>query len=169
MDYRRRAVLKLIAGSGLAAGLYALFRPLDFQVPESGKSTFAVFLDTLIPADETPSASALELDAEILASVKPSSSFQRLITQGCAWLELQASEQYGVAFTVLEEPARVAIVQRAEASAKNSMENVFFRAVRDDVLNRYYARVEAWPALGYAGPPQPDGFPDHSRPPKPLS
>ena len=165
MNLRRRTLLKCLVVSSFFASAYAATRPFEL-VHGKPKTTFAVFLDTLIPADETASASELGLDKAILSSISKQSGYHKLITQGCAWLELIADKRYKQEFVLLNEAARIAIVKEAEASAGNSMQNVFFRAVRDDVFARYYAMPAVWASLGYGGPPQPHGFPDHDQQPR---
>jgi hypothetical protein len=41
-----------------------------------------------------------------------------------------------------------------------------FRRTRHEAFVHYYADARSWPAIGYGGPPQPDGFPDYAQPPR---
>ena len=166
MGLTRRTILKALVGSGLVAAAAGEARPLVRDA--SVEIRLRAFLDTLVPADEySPSASALGISDALLAAAE-GKAYARLIGQGCAWLDRQARLRHRQAFERLSEGQRVSIVRRCEEAAPKSLENVFFRAVRDDLMSRYYAHPGVWPSLGYAGPPQPVGFPDFSSPPRPL-
>ncbi len=126
---------------------------------------FAPFLDTLIPADATPSATQLDIDKRLLA-VPRAAAGATLLAEGCAWLDAQARALGKSGFAALTEAQRETIVARAAAAAPGSLPNIFFNRMRSDAMRVYYATPEPWAALGYDGPPQPRGFPDHARAPR---
>lgn len=161
----RRHLLKALLGAGLLPGLGAKAGPAT--VMPGGEATLSAFLDTLIPADpQSPSASALGLERAVLAAAE-GKPYRRLIDQGCQWLDHQAQARHRAPFAALDPDLRVALVRLAEAAPAKSLENVFFRALRDHALETYYADPGSWPALGYAGPPQPQGFLDFEQAPAP--
>ena len=137
----------------------------DRRVPDAAQLTaFAPFLDTLLPADATPSATGLGIDSHLLAVHRKAGSAQ-LLADGCAWLDGQARALGKSGFAALPEAQREAIVGRAATAAPGSLPNVFFQRMRRDAMRAYYALPASWAALGYRGPPQPRGFPDHARAP----
>jgi hypothetical protein len=122
-------------------------------------------VDILIPADDlSPAASALGI-VDTMIGVAQGKAYGRLIVQGCAWLDRQARDDYRRAFAELAQEQCIEIVRSAEQAPENSLEGVFFRAVRDDAMEHYYTHPRVWPSLGYAGPPQPNGFPGFAQPP----
>jgi hypothetical protein len=126
------------------------------------------YLDTLLPEDLTPSATRLGIDKVAIAQAGASKPFARLLTLGCAWLDAQAKEQGVQEFALLDPKARIAIVSQAEQAAMRSLPRAFFNQTRGFAFHHYYAHPASWKGLGYAGPPQPTGFPDHASPPSAL-
>lgn len=128
--------------------------------------TLGVYLDVLIPADETPAASQLGVDREILDKGRKDARYQRVLELGVAWLDRQATEVGGKDFVSLGDSDRVSVVSRAAGAGEDSLENIFFSITHADALLFYYARPEGWQGIpGYHGPPQPLGYMDHHRPP----
>jgi hypothetical protein len=128
-------------------------------------SALPPFLDTLLPADTTPSASQLEVDKAIEAVAKRQSPLAELLSLGCTWLDNQARQRGGENFATLEEATREQLVAQAEASPPGSLPATFFQVSLALAYRHYYARRESWIGLGFSGPPQPIGFPDHAQPP----
>jgi hypothetical protein len=129
--------------------------------PADPLSPLGAWLDTLLPADgASPAASALGCEAALRERAAREPGYLRLLEAGCAWLDAQA----GGRFAALDEAAREAIGARAAAAPARSLPETFFRLTRRDAFEFYYAQPRSWSALGFAGPPQPDGFPDHAGP-----
>lgn len=153
----------------LTAGLLGWLLPARAARPEPAASlsaTLRVYLDVLIPADETPAASQLGVDRDLLDRGRTDAGYQQLLERGVAWLDRQARESFGKDFVSLEESARVSVVTRAAEAGMDTLEGLFFAATRDDAFRSYYARPEGWHGLvGYHGPPQPLGYMDQHRPP----
>jgi hypothetical protein len=126
---------------------------------------FRPYLDTLLPADGSPAASELGLDTMIIDGARVNPNLTRLIELGCAWLDQQASQRGVVDFSELDEAGRIAVVTAAEKSSPRSLPQTFFTATRDLAFREYYVQPAAWEALGYSGPPQPQGFPGHDQQP----
>ena len=88
---------------------------------------------------------------------------------GLQWLDRQARALGADAFAELPPEQREAVVGRAAAARHGTTVRNFFDASRRDVFGLYYSDPRTWPALAYAGPPQPVGFPNHTRPPEPAA
>jgi hypothetical protein len=127
--------------------------------------SFPVYIDTLIPGDETPGGVALRVDKQIVAKAKNDDKYSYLLSRGCLWLDEQARQRGADGFTELQADDREAIVSAAEGSPTRSLARVFFDATRDDALYFYYSNPDSWPGLGFRGPPQPLGYKDYTRPP----
>ena len=163
----RRNLIHFLAG--LAAWVPArLLLAAPTGTPQGKDSLRALgpYLDTLLPADLTPSATGLGVDAAAVALAQANRSFERLLTLGCAWLDQQANELGVAEFSLLSEQPRVAIITIAEQSPAGSLPREFFTQTLGFAFHHYYAQPQSWRGLGYAGPPQPVGFPDHALPPK---
>lgn len=161
MHITRRTLL------GGLLGLLPLRPAVALPQTEAGPSliTLGAFLDTLLPGDDlSPAASALGIPRALLGDAR-TGSYARLLGIGCAWLDAQGRKRYGAPFAALTEAQRVTVVVAAEAAPAGRPEQVFLTAVLADCHRRYYSDPRSWPALGYAGPPQPMGFPDHDQPP----
>jgi len=129
-------------------------------------STLRAYLDILIPADETPSATSLDVDKQLLAVASGQRDYQTLLEWGLDWLNRRAREQYGREFPELEEGNREAVVREAAEAGYNTLPRVFFERTRADAFFHYYGRPESWRGIAhYRGPPQPLGFPDYIDPP----
>ena len=151
---------------------WALVRVLPSRAASRAPSastdpTFAAYVDVLVPADETPSATALGIDKELLVVASGRNDYQRLLRWGVEWLNRQARAQYGRDFQALNEESRDGIVREAAAARADTLPRAFFERTRADVFYHYYARPEAWRGIAsYRGPPQPVGFLDYAGPPR---
>jgi hypothetical protein len=165
MPITRRQLLKRC----LTAGLFSWLLPARASQQESVQSkaaTLTAWLDTLIPADETPSASQLGVDRDLLEKGRADDDYQRVLDLGVAWLEQQARELGGKDFVLLDDSARATIVTHAAAAGTDTLEGIFFEITRADAFLFYYARPEGWHGLpGYHGPPQPLGYMEHHQQP----
>jgi hypothetical protein len=123
------------------------------------------FLDTLIPEDETPAASAFGIADSVLADARRIDAYLRLVGAGCQWLDVEARRRGATDFAALAPVRREEVAAEAEKAPPRSVPRVFFDRMRGAAMGHYYARPETWPGLGYSGPPQPEGFLDFDRPP----
>ncbi len=142
-------------------------RPTPIPTPATG-GTLGAWLDTLIPADATPSATQLGVDKLLLAAARDDRDYRVLLTFGRIWLDSEARKRGASDFAALDVDAREAVAARAEAARPGSAERRFFEITRQDAFTHYYHQPESWPGLGYAGPPQPLGYLDYTRPPARL-
>ena len=122
------------------------------------------FLDTLIPADSTPSASQLGLDQALIQHATRIENYTRLLELGCEWLDKTSVDLHGANFDGLAQAQRESVVTLAEAGPDSTIPNMFFERVWFDLLGLYYASPASWDGL-ISSPPQPVGYPDYTRPP----
>ena len=126
-----------------------------------------LLIDTLVPADETPGAVALGIHTAIETSIRAHSNYQELLLNGVVWLNRESERHFQARFSELPEVSREFLLTVAESSPRTSAQRQLFTVLRNDVMQRYYTRADAWAQLGYRGPPQPLGFMDYSEPPAP--
>ena len=167
MPLSRRLLLSLTPVLTLPSLPSAMSAPVtsrqDLQDP---LISLTAFVDVLVPRDDLPSASDLDVDRRIIAKAATIPAYARLLRHGCRWLDSEAHTLDGSVsyFRDLEPDTQVRIVELAEAGKDKSVGRVFFRNVRQDTLRYYYAHPVVWRALGYDGPPQPIGFPEFDQP-----
>lgn len=138
----------------LSASFLGALMPWRLARAQAAPPAFAAHVDTLAPG-----AVALGIDGRLFGQAPP--PVRRLIDQGCTWLDRQG----GQPFAALGVDARERILAAAAAAPPNTLPRVFFDVTRAEVMTLYYSHPASWRALGLAGPPQPDGHPDHARPP----
>jgi len=164
---KRRRVLRLSLLAGVLAGAHTVFgaAAARLRVVKDPLASLPAFLDTLLPADgDSPGASALDLHRRVMAHIRTAGG-RRFIAWGCGWLDGEARRRGAPDFASAGPGVRERIVAQMAGFPPARREYVFFDAVRADAFRLYYADPRSWPALGYDGPPQPAGFPDHASPP----
>jgi hypothetical protein len=162
----RRDLLRALLG-------LATYLPTSFLLAAAGEPTtrtfslsaLGPFLDTLLPEDESPSATQLGVDRAIVERMQNNQRMAQVVAMGCAWLDQQATAMEAADFAALNPEQRESIVQRAEQAAQRTLPRAFFTGIRTLAFDHYYAHPESWPPLGYRGPPQPRGFMDYAGPP----
>jgi len=164
---RRRTLLQCLTllPLGLSARAFAANVLDGAQGRDVQSSLFAAYLDTLIPADQTPAASALGVDRRLLAQARRSLRARRLLLGGLKWLEKEARRQGGEGFLALDEPARIKVVSAAEGSPARSLQRRFFEYTRDAAMQDYYSDPRSWQSLA-VHPPQPLGYPAYHEVPR---
>lgn len=134
------------------------------RTTNSFNATLVAFLDTLIPLDETPAASQMNVDKRLLQQAKAVKNYTKLIELGCYWLDLQAQSTYKHHFASLTADKREQIVRVLESVEAGSIPGQFFSRVLSDSFRLYYSSPESWSGLGISAPPQPLGYPNHFLP-----
>lgn len=162
MSLTRRAFLKLLSLASLLKYPFTVSAAPSLQDFEN---TLAAFLDTLMPADETPAASELHIDQTLLRQSEEDGRYGRLLLNGCLWLENMALREYQAPFDSLSERQRVGIVEQMEQARRGTIARVFFSRVQTDLFEHYYSHPASWQGLGIDRPPQPRGYPGYSEPP----
>lgn len=123
-----------------------------------------VCLDLLIPADETPSATTVGVDVCLRDEANADAQIAALLRQGLLWLGAQTGDRGADDFPALPEAEQVALLELAEAADPESVEQRFFSYLRSRAFHYYYATPIAFSFPGYLSSPQPDGYPDYSKP-----
>ncbi|MGR9037097.1 MAG: gluconate 2-dehydrogenase subunit 3 family protein [Gammaproteobacteria bacterium] len=163
---RRRFIQFLVSLGTLLPAVALLAVPQGKAGRRVSLRPLGPYLDTLLPDDATPGATKLGVDKALLKQARSMPRFGRLIALGCEWLDKQAKGLGAEDFASLDEDSRAAIVAAAEKSPPKSLEHYFFTSTLNFAFQQYYADPASWQGLGYSGPPQPVGYPDHFQPPK---
>lgn len=171
MKLQRRTFLKLFSLASLSLASQkghatVIGMPSRFSL---NVETINNYLDTLIPADETPSASQLGVTDQLLQQAHKNRSYANMLKQGCDWLDQQAQRHKLQNFNLASELLRVSIVSLAEKSASHSLAYRFYATTRHQAFFHYYAHPNSQLCLNGAGPPQPLGYIDYDKPPKHTS
>jgi len=164
----RRQLLDLLVALSVWVPLRILLAAVPSDHSASSPQNLRAFLDVLLPEDESPSASQLGVDAQILDEASEHPNVKGLLDTGSAWLDLQARRKRAQAFHQLDEQGKIDIVKLAESQPQPSLIRVYFRFVQDRAFKYYYSHPDSWASLGYDGPPQPRGFMDYDQPPRGL-
>lgn len=172
MLFNRRRILNITGASFLVAAFAwwqaRMNRGPSTEVP-AAQATLRAWIDTLVPAEpDFPGALALGVAERIERAIQQEPAYAKLRAQALAWVDDRARESGGTHFADLALEQRSQIVAAAAASAPGSAVRTFFQATLDDALFHTYADQRAWVGLGYAGPPQPLGFPDFAAAPKSI-
>lgn len=167
MLFSRRHFLGFSLTAGLLSGAGLLLKKFFWSAPTKTPEfqTLAAYLDTLIPADETPSATQVGVTERLIAETETDSGYQRLITKGCEWLDAQARRQGTAHFAALNESQRERVISLAATGEGGLLAVMFFDRTRASAFSHYYAHPQSWRALDYAGPPQPRGFMNYTQAP----
>ena len=167
LQFSRRTILKLSIVVVLLltrarmtlAGLIQILP--EEKKPLQGNLTLRALLETLVPADETPSALEVGVLEKITNKAAMEPKYERMIRDGCLWLDMKAREQGINSFDKLRETGREALLVQAASESRNSPAYLFFASIRYEAFYYYYAEPATWKMLNYPGPPQPNGFKDY--------
>ena len=154
-------------GFGMASGMFALNPAFAQLLPTSqiaGNDAAAstlraldALVDTLIPADRlTPSASVLGVSYLLLKQAETDSAFRPWLTEGLKWLDQGTLGS----FALLDEPARITLVERLANAVTGEQTRTFFELIRLRTMTAYYADPRSRAGLAIERPPQPIGYPD---------
>jgi hypothetical protein len=168
MKLKRRPFIQLCLVLGWSSVLRNLWSDtFAMSAKESDEfGALAPYLDTLIPEDNTPSATQLGVDREVLIGGEKNRQVNALLREGCKYLDELANRRGAGSFAELDENAREDIVKITAEASRVMVPGFFFNYVRDNAFKAYYARPESWRGLGIGSPPQPLGYPDYTQAPK---
>jgi len=155
---KRRHVLALLGGLSLggAAALWRLVTPWSRKdTGEHSARSVAALADLMFPGEGLPRATEVGAHRRVLAMPE----LQDLIAKGVAWLDKRAALEGAADFLGLDEARRLALVDAAFASREEGIQP-FVLALRFHLGTAYYSAPAIKSAFAYAGPPQPEGFPD---------
>jgi len=166
----RRRLLDTAARTGLrgwlATWLVGLWHP-PATAAAAWERTLPACLDALIPADgDNPGALQLGVPQRLAAAAAQDRGYADMLDQFSRWLDAQAKAAGAASFTDLADAERETVLRAAEAAEAGSVPRIAFARLRRDAFTSFYADPRSWPAMGYAGPPQPNGFPDYAEPPR---
>lgn len=163
MDDERRVLLRATLASPLV--LLAATGIASTSISADSIQTLKAYLDILIPADESPAASAVGVHEALLASMKADGRYHYLVTEGISWLARQADAVAQRPFAELPLSAQEDVVTRLAGQRVSTLLKLFFDRTRADAMRAYYAQPLAWPTLGINATPQPVGHPNYTQPP----
>jgi len=127
-------------------------------------TSLPAYLDTLLPAGQSPSASALDIHYYLAHHALGIPNYVELLKIGCRWLD--GSVRGESRFYQLADVQRVQLVQHLDQSPPGTNQKLFFQRTLSDAMGFYYAHPASWQSLKFDGPPQPRGFPDAALPPR---
>lgn len=127
--------------------------------------TVSAIVDHLVPAADLPGAVALAIDRQILATSDADPEFSALLLNGIRWFDIAAGDLRALNFRDLAAAEQRSLLERAE-QGDVSDGALLFASLRRKTMLLYYAHPRVVAAFSYAGPPQPDGFPDFEKPPR---
>ncbi|WP_439103952.1 gluconate 2-dehydrogenase subunit 3 family protein [Celeribacter marinus] len=157
----RRLVLKLIACAPVLASGAA--HAASVSNPDIERLTRLV--DVIVPKDETPSASELNVHTYLVTLGDQIDNYALLLREGSAWLEASSQKKFNKAFVTTTASEADQVLRLAMRYPELHLPRVFAARMVQDVLKIYYAIPATWPSLGFDGPIQPAGFSDfESRP-----
>jgi hypothetical protein len=160
---KRRDIIKSGVGLGLFLPYFYLPTALANLLSFQQTRTLVAFIDALIPADITPSASQLKLHQTLLLYAKEIKNYPELIQLGCQWLDNQADLINQQPFLRLSVEQQNLIIKKAANSVELSIPAQFFSHIRQDLFRFYYANPASWSGLDIS-PPQPTGYLSYFRP-----
>jgi hypothetical protein len=125
-------------------------------------------VDRLIPDDDLPGAVELGIDRQILTSATTDRELAALMAGGIRWFDAAARARGGGSFAALAAADQIAVAMQAEASP-DSAGGRLFAVLRRRTMSLYYIHPRVTASFPYAGPPQPQGFPDFAQAPRDRS
>ncbi len=162
----RRTFIKLagaLAVSVATAGLWVRYSDRR-ELSRSERQAMRMFLDALIPADESPGALDFGVDLHILRKADRNPHYRRQIHRGIRALDDAALSREGRRFSEVDPAERDDVIQQISESTDQRV-RLFFNRTRQLAFAHYYSDPRSWPQLCYPGPPQPSGFMDYAQPP----
>lgn len=165
---KRRHFIAISILTPLSLWWRSLFAATSTQTSDQDHtySTLKSYIDVLLPEDETPSASQLGVDIEIIERTTRHPSYNQLLVAGVTWLDKTSDEKFTVPeFVLLSLEQQENIITSMVSARKYSIERLFFEQIRKDSFQFYYAHPESWPGLGFEHSPQPFGFIDYASEP----
>jgi Gluconate 2-dehydrogenase subunit 3 len=149
----RRAFM--FGGTVIVLGVAAVSGALVLQ------PALKALVDTIIPADEFgPAASETGAVEAIWSSMQGRLADQLRLRIALAWLNLRA----GGSFAAAGEAKRNALLNELAGRPIGDQRRRFFDWIRARTMQHYYGSAARAKALGFVGPPQPNGYPDAAAP-----
>ncbi|MEO5356475.1 MAG: gluconate 2-dehydrogenase subunit 3 family protein [Nitrospirae bacterium YQR-1] len=163
--------MKTILGGGLLliSGYLFKINLYPSRLTKDETDTLRVFFDVLIPGDESPPASALNVDKILISEIEQDKTLLLPARKTCKWLNALSNSSFNIkSFKLLDDANRQKIAGIASESTEGTVQRFFFDTTLRKALSHYYANPASWSSLRYNGPPQPNGFPEQSEAPVQL-
>ncbi len=155
------ARLPLLAGVATGTRAFAARRPT--RLDAHAQRTISAVVDLMLPADELPGGLTLRIDRGVIAMAD--AELLRDLAKGVAWLDARARARGAANFVGLDAAGRESVLQAGLASNAEGA-SAIVRTLRNHAFTLYYTDPEIMAAFSYAGPPQPNGFPDFQEAPR---
>ena len=156
LSEQRRRLLKVVGAFFFSHALDIGQARADSPPAALERTTFAAFLDVLLPRDAlSGSATDLHVDDKLWEFAQSDARFRRLLGLGCQWLNLTG----GPPFAELTAEQQIAVLEWMSTSDWNRIPRRFYELVRQAAIELYYSDPEAWHGLPIERPPQPLGYP----------
>jgi hypothetical protein len=120
--------------------------------------TLKVLLDEIIPADETPSATQLNVHNDILSYASGIPNYNLMLVEGTSWLNQYSKQE---SFGAISKAKRIEVLNFAFASPPGSLSRVFVERIRNDAFRLYYQKQQSYSSILSMRPIQPFGYPDY--------
>lgn len=171
---RRGWLVLLATGASLAAAGLAFWRQRSASTAsqsaaELESATLERIVDLLVPRDETPGALDLGLHRQVLGSMAADASLALAYAEMLQVLDREAWARHRGHFLGSDASVQQAMLEQLSQAPPSAPGVRGFILLRQQTMQLYYAQPQAWPSLGFAGPPQPLGFMDYAEPPRPRS
>lgn len=126
--------------------------------------TLVAVIDTIVPRDRDPGAVDAGVPDRIAQLLANDADLRVLYREGLALVEVLARERGATAFAALDAGARERIIGSlaGRAGQRSTVGAMFYRQVRADVLNHYWASEVGQRAVGYDLPS--GGYPPPRQP-----
>lgn len=152
---QRRRLLQIVGAFFLGQAFDVSPAVAAAQPSPLEKTTFAAFLDVLLPRDDvTGSATDLRVDEQLWGLAEKDVRFRRLIGLGCQWLNATG----GPPFANLSAEQQIAVVEWMSHSEWNHIPRRFYELARQTAVEVYYSNPASWRGLPIDRPPQPLGY-----------
>jgi hypothetical protein len=90
---------------------------------------------------------------------------RRALVEGLQVLNRTARSRGAPDFVALASDQRHAVLEACARAAPGSVPEFFYRTVRDRAMQLAYSHPITWKRLGFAHPPQPEGYLNYWEPP----
>lgn len=167
MNVKRRSFIKYSACFWGFSLFSCPVQSVNVQFRLSGEEFNAIksYIDLLLPEDELPGALSLNAEQVIAKKAKNDAVYAKGVKLGVYWLNYMANKINHSDFVSLPEEQQLKIIVLSEQSQIATLPYLFYRTIRDDVFQYYYAHPAVLSFFYYARPPQPLGFYDFEKPP----
>lgn len=126
------------------------------------QQTLKILLDEIIPADEAPSATQLNVHNDILNEAVNIPNYNLMLIEGVSWLnEYSIKVIGGNSFEGISASKRIEVITFAFASPLGTLPRVFVDRIRQDAFRLYYQKQLAYSSILSMRPIQPFGYPDY--------